>query len=85
MVSIRPSPLGPIMEKLSLSPENYGSGRRFYIQTLDDHALSPDVQEKLVMENQPEGVFKIKGSDHCLFFSKPQSVHKFLVEIALIP
>ncbi|KAJ6291618.1 hypothetical protein OIU76_023658 [Salix suchowensis] len=47
MVSMRPIPLGPIMEKLSLSPEKYGTGRRFFIQTLDDRALSPDVQEKL--------------------------------------
>ncbi|KAI9116405.1 hypothetical protein K1719_012572 [Acacia pycnantha] len=85
MASMRPCPLGPIMEKLSLSPEKYGSGRRFYIQTLDDHALSPDVQEKLVRENPPEGVFKIKGSDHCPFLSKPQSLHKILVEIAQIP
>ncbi|BAT92982.1 hypothetical protein LR48_Vigan05g051200 [Vigna angularis] len=85
MVSMRHSPLGPIMEKLSLSTDKYGSGRRFYIQTLDDRALSPDVQEKLVRENPPEGVFKIKGSDHCPFFSKPQSLHKILVEIAQIP
>lgn len=85
MVSMRHSPLGPIMEKLSLSADKYGTGRRFYIQTLDDRALSPDVQEKLVRENPPEGVFKIKGSDHCPFFSKPQSLHKILVEIAQIP
>lgn len=84
MVSMRHSPLGPIMEKLSLSADKYGTGRRFYIQTLDDRALSPDVQEKLVRENPPEGVFKIKGSDHCPFFSKPQSLHKILVEIAQI-
>ncbi|XP_051139395.1 putative methylesterase 12, chloroplastic [Andrographis paniculata] len=84
-VSMRPFPLAPMMEKLSLSEEKHGSGRRFYIQTLDDHALSPDVQEKLVRENPPEGVFKIKGSDHCPFFSKPQSLHKILLEIAQIP
>ncbi|KAK4789051.1 hypothetical protein SAY86_020370 [Trapa natans] len=84
MVSMRPIPLGPVMEELWLSPEKYGSCRRFYVQTLDDHALSPDVQEKLVRENPPEGVFKIKGSDHCPFFSKPQSLHKILVEIAQI-
>ncbi|XP_058090136.1 putative methylesterase 14, chloroplastic [Magnolia sinica] len=84
-VSMRPFPLGPIMEKLSLSPENYGTARRFFIQTLDDHALSPDVQEKLVRENPPQGVYKIKGSDHCPFFSKPQSLHKILLEIAQLP
>ncbi|KAI3773668.1 hypothetical protein L1987_48198 [Smallanthus sonchifolius] len=84
MVSMRPVPLGPMMQNLSLSKEKYGTGRRFYIQTLDDHALSPDIQEKLVRENPPEGVFKIKGSDHCAFFSKPQSLHKILLEIAQI-
>ncbi|KAL8225927.1 hypothetical protein R6Q57_018484 [Mikania cordata] len=84
MVSMRPIPLGPIMQNLSLSKEKYGSARRFYIQTLDDHALSPDIQEKLVRESPPEGVFKIKGSDHCPFFSKPQSLHKILLDIAQI-
>ncbi|KAI7729550.1 hypothetical protein M8C21_016662 [Ambrosia artemisiifolia] len=84
MVSMRPVPLGPMMQNLSLSKEKYGAGRRFYIQTLDDYALSPDIQEKLVRENPPEGVFKIKGSDHCPFFSKPQSLHKILLEIAQI-
>ncbi|KAG7648408.1 putative pheophorbidase [Arabidopsis thaliana] len=85
MISMRPVPLGPMMEKVSLTAERYGKGRRFYVQTLDDRALSPDVQEKLVRENSPEGVFKIKGSDHCPFFSKPQSLHKILLEIAQIP
>ncbi|VVB08657.1 unnamed protein product [Arabis nemorensis] len=85
MISMRPVPLGPMMEKVSLSAERYGKGRRFYVQTLDDLALSPDVQEKVVRENSPEGVYKIKGSDHCPFFSKPQSLHKILLEIAHIP
>lgn len=84
-VSMRPIPLCPMLEPLSLSAEKYGKGRRFYIQSLDDHALSPDIQEKLVRDNPPEGVFKIKGSDHCPFFSKPQSLHKILLEIAQIP
>ncbi|CAM0910736.1 unnamed protein product [Alopecurus aequalis] len=83
-VSMRPIPLAPIMEKLSLTAENYGSVRRYFIQTLDDHMLSPDVQEKLIRENTPDGIFKIKGGDHCPFFSKPQSLHKILLEIAQI-
>jgi hypothetical protein len=72
------------MEKLSLTPENYGTVRRYFIQTLDDHMLSPDAQEKLVRENPPNGIFKIKGGDHCPFFSKPQSLNKILLEIAQI-
>ncbi|KAK9167718.1 hypothetical protein Scep_002909 [Stephania cephalantha] len=85
MLLMRPIPLGPIMEKLSLSQENYGKCKRYFIQTLDSHALSPDIQEKLVRENPPAGVYKIKASDHCPFFSKPQSLHKMLLEIAQIP
>ncbi|KAK8916198.1 hypothetical protein KSP39_PZI023257 [Platanthera zijinensis] len=80
-VSMRPIPLAPIMEKLSLTAENYGSVRRYFIQTLDDRMLSPDAQEKLVRRNPPHQVFKLKGSDHCPFFSKPQSLCKILLEI----
>ncbi|PVH36153.1 hypothetical protein PAHAL_6G008800 [Panicum hallii] len=53
-------------------------------RTLDDHMLSPDAQEKLVREYPPDGIFKIKGGDHCPFFSKPQSLNKILLEIAQI-
>ena len=81
---VRPIPLKPIMEKLSLTKENYGSVKRYFIQTLEDRMLSPDIQEKLVRDNPPDGVYKIKGSDHCPFFSKPQSLHRMLVEIAQI-
>lgn len=81
-VSMRPIPLAPIMEKLSLTPDKYGTVPRFYIQTLEDHILSPDIQEKLVRENPPRAVYKIKGSDHCPFFSKPQALNRILLEIA---
>ncbi|XP_008786473.2 putative methylesterase 14, chloroplastic isoform X1 [Phoenix dactylifera] len=82
LVSMRPIPLAPIMEKLSLTPENYGTVRRYFVQTIEDNMLSPDIQEKLVRENPPLGIFKIKGTDHCPFFSKPQSLNKILLEIA---
>lgn len=60
MISMRAVPLGPMMEKLSLSTERYGKGRRFYVQTLDDLALLPDVQEKLVREIVPKEFIRSK-------------------------
>ncbi|KAK6921900.1 Alpha/beta hydrolase fold-1 [Dillenia turbinata] len=84
-VSMRPIPFAPILGKLSLSDANYGSVRRFYIQTQEDNAIPLSFQETMVKTIPPEQVFKIKGSDHSPFFSRPQSLHKFLVEIAKIP
>lgn len=83
-VSMRPIPFAPFLEKLSLTEENYGSVRRFFIETPDDQAITPSIQENMLKSNPPEQVFQIKGSDHCPFFSKPQALHKLLLEIAQI-
>ncbi|XP_023756215.1 putative methylesterase 11, chloroplastic [Lactuca sativa] len=83
-VSMRPIPFAPVLEKLSLSDSNYGSVRRFYIQTLEDNAIPISLQQLMINESPPEKVFRLKGSDHCPFFSKPQALHKLLVEIAKI-
>ncbi|KAK8945767.1 hypothetical protein KSP40_PGU005927 [Platanthera guangdongensis] len=55
--------ISPIMEKLSLTAENYGSVRRYFIQSLDDRMLSLDALEKLVWPNPPHQVFKLKASN----------------------
>ncbi|KAI3665816.1 hypothetical protein L6452_44451 [Arctium lappa] len=83
-VSMRPIPFAPVLEKLSLSDSNYGSVRRFYIETPEDNAIPITLQQRLINENPPEKVFRLKGADHCPFFSKPQALHKLLVEIAKI-
>ncbi|PON79700.1 Methyl esterase [Parasponia andersonii] len=84
-VSMRPVPFAPVMEKLSLSEANYGSIRRFYVVTPEDQAITAAVQEIMINLHLPEQVFRVKGSDHSPFFSRPQSLHKILVEIAHIP
>uniref|UniRef100_A0A0D6QSG5 AB hydrolase-1 domain-containing protein n=1 Tax=Araucaria cunninghamii TaxID=56994 RepID=A0A0D6QSG5_ARACU len=81
-VSMRQIPFAPVLERISLTDENYGSVRRFFVQTPEDHAMTPDAQQCLIDANPPERVLKIKGSDHCPFFAKPQSLHKVLLEIA---
>ncbi|KAL8144446.1 hypothetical protein V2J09_017478 [Rumex salicifolius] len=84
-VSMRPIPFAPVLEKLSLSDQNYGSVRRFYIQTLEDNAVPIILQEQMVTSAPPEQVFILKGADHSPFFSKPQALHKLLVEISRLP
>lgn len=84
-VSMRPIPFAPILEKLSLSDLRYGSVRRFYIVTPEDNAIPVTVQENMINSNPPEKVLRLKGADHSPFFSKPQALHKLLVEISQIP
>ncbi|XP_074286647.1 putative methylesterase 11, chloroplastic [Silene latifolia] len=82
-VSMRPVPFAPVLEKLSLS-SNYGSVRRFYIETTEDNAIPTTIQEQMMKTSPPEQVFRIKGADHSPFFSKPQALYKYLVEISKI-
>ncbi|KAG6532342.1 hypothetical protein ZIOFF_006182 [Zingiber officinale] len=84
LVSIRSIPFAPVLEKLSLT-ENYGSVRRFFIETTEDNAIPLQTQQRLCNVNPPERVFQLKGSDHSPFFSKPLTLHKILVEIATMP
>ncbi|CAJ1833944.1 unnamed protein product [Sphenostylis stenocarpa] len=83
-VSMRSVPFAPVLEKLSLSDLKYGSVRRFYIQTLEDNATPISLQENMINASPPEKVFRLKGADHSPFFSKPQALHKLLVEISKI-
>ncbi|XP_021905355.1 putative methylesterase 11, chloroplastic [Carica papaya] len=83
-VSMRLIPFAPVLEKLSLSEMKYGSVRRFYIETPEDNAIPISLQESMVKARPPEVVFRIKGADHSPFFSKPQALHKLLVEISKI-
>ncbi|XP_076954929.1 putative methylesterase 11, chloroplastic [Bidens hawaiensis] len=81
-VSMRPIPFSPILEKLFLSDSNYGCVRRFYIEAPEDNAIPVTLQQIMINKSPPEKVFRLKGADHCPFFSKPQALHKLLVEIA---
>ncbi|XP_010528416.1 PREDICTED: putative methylesterase 11, chloroplastic [Tarenaya hassleriana] len=83
-VSMKPIPFAPILEKLSLSDGRYGSVRRFYVETLEDYAMPVTLQEKMINSSPPEKVFRLKGGDHSPFFSKPQALHKILIEITKI-
>lgn len=84
-VSMRPIPFAPVLEKLSLSDMRYGSVRRFYVETPEDNAIPMVLQESMINSRPPEKVFRLKGADHSPFFSKPQALHKLLVEISEIP
>lgn len=83
---IKANPLcASLTEKHSLSATNYGSIPRFYVKTLEDFAIPVSLQEAMIDSNPPKQIFQMKGSDHSPFLSKPQALHKILVEISKIP
>ncbi|CAM0906647.1 unnamed protein product [Alopecurus aequalis] len=84
-VSMRLIPFAPVMEKLVLTEEKYGSVRRFFVETTEDNAIPLSHQQSMCVANPPEKVLRLKGSDHAPFFSRPQALHKALVEIATLP
>ncbi|XP_021770966.1 putative methylesterase 11, chloroplastic [Chenopodium quinoa] len=84
-VSMRPIPFAPVLEKLSLTDKNYGSVRRFYIETTEDNAIALASQEHMTKAAPPEQVLRLKGADHSPFFSKPQALHRLLIEVSKVP
>lgn len=78
---LRLEPLAPVVTPLSLTPQNFGSVRRFYITTLQDRAISPPVQEMMYTQTPVEKVYKM-NTDHSPFFSKPVQLTQILLDIA---
>ncbi|CAI0387019.1 unnamed protein product [Linum tenue] len=81
-VSMRLIPFAPVLEKLCLSDAKHGTVRRFYIEAPEDNAIPITLQQTMISSSLPEKVFRLKGADHSPFFSKPQALHKILVEIS---
>ncbi|KAG5629484.1 hypothetical protein H5410_001201, partial [Solanum commersonii] len=85
LVLLRPIPFAPLTEKFSLSATNYGSISIFFVKTLEDFTISVSHQETMIDSNLPQQVIQMEGSDHSPFLSKPQALHKILLEISKIP
>ncbi|BBN07759.1 hypothetical protein MPTK1_4g06230 [Marchantia polymorpha subsp. ruderalis] len=78
------TPYGGFALPLTLTPERYGSVRRFYVVTGRDKLLPPSYQESLFEANPVEAAFRLQKSDHCPFFSYPEELTALLLYIALL-
>ncbi len=77
---ITPNPLSPLVTPLTLTPENYGSVRRFYITTAYDKAITPAFQEKMYTDQPCEDVYSM-NTEHSPFFSAPDNLKNILDKI----
>lgn len=77
----RTEPLKPFINPVILTPKNFGSVKKVYIKTLQDHVVSPYLQGKMIEEGEVKSVYQI-NTGHCPFLSQPDTLTSLLTQIA---
>ena len=75
-----PNPLIPLATPLTLTEENYGSVRKFYITTKYDKAITPEFQKKMYLAQNCEKIYTL-NTEHSPFFSAPNNLKNILDKI----
>ncbi|AKF06850.1 alpha/beta fold hydrolase [Sandaracinus amylolyticus] len=78
---LKVNPLAPIVTPLSLTSEGFGSVRRFYVECLEDQAISIAAQRAMVAATPCEEVLRMR-TDHSPFFSEVPTLVRHLTRIA---
>jgi pimeloyl-ACP methyl ester carboxylesterase len=76
----RPEPLSPFVTPVTLTDSNYESVPRYYIETLEDHAVSHQLQTLMLNRVNVKKRFQLPSS-HSPFFSMPDRLVACLTEI----
>lgn len=77
----RVEPAIPFTNKVTLTTARYGSVSKIYIRTLQDHVISPALQDRMITTAGIKSVYQLNTS-HSPFLSKPDSVSILLMKIA---
>ena len=76
----RPEPAIPLTDTVKLTPANFGSVEKVYIKTLQDHVVSPGLQDRMIASGNVKTVYQLNTS-HSAFLAKPDSVAILLTKI----
>jgi len=71
--NIKPEPLVPLATPVHLTEKNYGSIRKVYIHTLNDHAISYPAQQAMVKAGHVAKEYSLPSS-HTPFISMPDKL-----------
>ncbi|UOQ70381.1 hypothetical protein [Hymenobacter cellulosilyticus] len=77
----RDEPAGPPAEKVTLSAANYGRVPRYYVRTLQDHALSPVLQDLMLRATPVQKEYRL-NSGHTPHLTNAEELSGILAEIA---
>jgi len=81
LANYRVEPAIPFQQPVTLTAAAYGTVDKYYIHTLQDHVISPDLQDRMVAAAGIKSVYYLNTS-HSPFISKPDSVTTLLIKIA---
>lgn len=76
----RPEPIAPQAEKVVLKNPAFASIAKYYIHTNQDHAITIDLQNKMVAAAGIKNVYTVE-SGHCPMLTKPDEVTTILLKI----
>lgn len=74
-------PNAPVGTPLHLTPARFGSVPRTYIKTLEDRALTPQLQDRMLAALPCDTVYTMKTS-HSPFLSQPKELADIMISIA---
>ena len=77
---LRPQPLAPLVQPVSISDENYGRVRRCYIECTRDQALTWPMQKKMLHNARLDELLTLE-TDHSPFYSCPEDLVDCLVRL----
>ncbi|PUZ29763.1 alpha/beta hydrolase [Chitinophaga parva] len=76
--NIKPEPLVPLATPVRLTDKNFGSVKKVYIHTMDDHAISYPAQQFMVKAGEVAKVYSLPSS-HTPFISMPGKLAAILL------
>ena len=77
---LRPQPLAPLVQPVSITPENYGRVRRCYIECTRDQALTWPMQQQMQKKARLDALLTLE-TDHSPFYSCPSDLVDCLVRL----
>jgi pimeloyl-ACP methyl ester carboxylesterase len=76
--NIKPEPLAPLATPVHLTEKNFGSVKKVYIHTVNDHAISYPAQQYMVSHSKVDKVYTLQSS-HTPFISMPDKLAAILI------
>jgi pimeloyl-ACP methyl ester carboxylesterase len=76
--NIKPEPLAPLATPVHLTEKSFGSVRKVYIHTANDHAISYPAQQYMVSHSKVDKVYTLQSS-HTPFISMPDKLAAILI------